>query len=323
MMAWVGRRVWATAAVVAGLAAGQVRCGSSVFGCTEDAQCEGAGGVCASPGFCAFDDPDCASGLAYGDLAGDPLAGTCVAVEGTGSSSETSAGVGTMSMTDAVLTTDAGDDDTTMGIGATSDAATSVATSAGSTTDGSTGDAGSSSDTGPATQTATFPASYAACGLLDAATPEPATCAGQSGMNAFTVDAEVFSAAMPGGAAGFLIIPVGSRFVGHTVVEARLVLHTTAMGSSDSNQSGELWLVEPFDETTLQMVLPAPLGGGPLAPDQGPVAVDDVVAFVLPSDAIGPDADLYLGIFPSTPNGVDYDDHNGEQPPRIEIDYLP
>jgi len=35
-------------------------------------------GVCAEPGYCAFEDPDCESGLVFGDFAGDGLANQCV-----------------------------------------------------------------------------------------------------------------------------------------------------------------------------------------------------------------------------------------------------
>ena len=58
-------------------------CPSSGFLCQSDDQCIDGDreGVCTSDGRCAFSDEDCASGLAYGELAGPDLAGSCVPVD--------------------------------------------------------------------------------------------------------------------------------------------------------------------------------------------------------------------------------------------------
>lgn len=61
-----------------------VGCGSaSQFPCQTDDEC-GPVGVCAEPGFCAFEDSDCESGLRFGEFAGDGLEGQCVEPSGTG-----------------------------------------------------------------------------------------------------------------------------------------------------------------------------------------------------------------------------------------------
>ncbi len=66
----------AHALAVAFVAIGTSSCGTpDAFQCAVDGQCDG--GVCAEGGFCAFPDDDCASGIRYGGLAGDGLAGTC------------------------------------------------------------------------------------------------------------------------------------------------------------------------------------------------------------------------------------------------------
>ena len=50
---------------------------------------ENIAGVCQADGNCSFPDPACDSGFRYGDDADSGVAGTCVPVEGTSSSSET------------------------------------------------------------------------------------------------------------------------------------------------------------------------------------------------------------------------------------------
>ena len=54
------------------------------FKCTKSAECTLAGvaGVCEPAGLCSFPDPECPSGKAFGELAGDQ-ADRCVDVEGT------------------------------------------------------------------------------------------------------------------------------------------------------------------------------------------------------------------------------------------------
>lgn len=299
-----------------------VACGDPVFGCTDHAQCEGAGGVCADPGFCAFDDTDCESGLAYGELAGGTLAGACVPPSvGTGSSTAASTSAGSASMsgdtTAAPPATSSGSstvDGTTMGVDPTADGSTS-------TTGASTTGDGSSSDGGPSTQTVTYPATHAACVMLDLMTPEPGTCVSFTPPDGMTTDL-VISSMMPelGGSASLVHIPVGGEFAGRDIVEVRLRLHTLPM--TDSPQTGEVWAVESFTPMSIETVLPAQVGAAPLAPDMGASLGDVDVVWVLPNDAVTPNADAYLGIFPIDTDGVDFYSHLGPSPPVIEVEYL-
>ena len=286
--------------------------------------------MCAEPGFCAFDDPDCISGLAYGDLAGDSLAGMCVPAEETGSGSgSTATSAGSMSMSGATSDPTTGvtvgpssADDTTMGAGPTSGPATSATTAVGSTTDEPTTGGSSSSDGGPVTQTASYPATYAACVMVDLMTPEPATCSSFTAPDGMTTDS-VISAMMPelGGSASLIHIPVGAEFDNHEIVEVRLRLHTLPM--TDSVQTGEIWVVEPFTPMSIEMALPLQLGAGPLAPNMGASLGDVDVVWVLPSDAVTANTDMYLGVFSVSNDGVDFYTHLGPSPPVIEVEYLP
>ena len=53
---------------------------AGAFTCTDDSQCDLAGGICQPTGFCSFVDASCASGQRYGENSGD-LSGICVGEE--------------------------------------------------------------------------------------------------------------------------------------------------------------------------------------------------------------------------------------------------
>jgi hypothetical protein len=102
---------------LASAALGLTACGAAgQFPCVEDVQCGGAEspGVCIEPGYCAFSDPDCASGLRFGAHAGKGFANTCVELEtahDTGSTAatdplvESEATNGTVQWTTMTMTT--------------------------------------------------------------------------------------------------------------------------------------------------------------------------------------------------------------------------
>lgn len=95
LVPWSGVRA---AAIAIASAVGAWGCTESIFHCTESEACDDGGrgaGVCVAPGYCAFQDEDCATGLAYGTLAPPDLAGDCVPVSAgsdSGSTTETSEG---------------------------------------------------------------------------------------------------------------------------------------------------------------------------------------------------------------------------------------
>lgn len=66
--------------VAAMLSVAMAGCGTKAFTCNDDAQCleGGVAGACLAPGFCAFPDDQCGSGLRFGSHAEEGLAGQCV-----------------------------------------------------------------------------------------------------------------------------------------------------------------------------------------------------------------------------------------------------
>lgn len=310
-------------AVLAGLFAMAIGCSRSEFECLDDAQCSSGGGVCAAPGYCAFPDDACASGLAYGEHAKGDVAGQCVPEPDGGTMGSSSSSTGdvtttTLGLDDATSTGSQADDD---GSTSASTGGTGLATSTGP--DGTSTDSSStSSDGAPSVQTAVYPASFATCVMLDEPTPNPAACVALTQPDGMTVDLQAVTG-MPGASAGMVSIPIGSDFVRADIIEVRLRLRTLPGPSANSNQTGEVWLVDAFTEDSLQSTLPQTVQAMPLAADMGPSLPDTDNVWVLPDDVLVPDADLHLGIYGVTTDGIDYVTHLGDPAPVLEVDYLP
>ncbi len=93
----MGWRSWTWALLCAGLVTptGCYRLGP--FECTQAEQCIGGSGpgICAEPGYCAFEDDACPSGFRFDDLATAALAGQCVDPVDDSTSTSTSTSSGT------------------------------------------------------------------------------------------------------------------------------------------------------------------------------------------------------------------------------------
>lgn len=310
-----------------------IGCSRSGFECLDDAQCSNGGGVCAAPGYCAFPDDACASGLAYGEHAKGDVAGQCVPEPDGGTIGSSSTGdvstsdegsttatttTTTLGLDDATSTGSQADDD---GSTSSSTGATGLATSTGPDAT-STDSSSSSSDGAPPVQTAIYPASFATCVMLDEPTPNPAACVALTQPDGMTVDLQAVTG-MPGASAGMVKIPIGSDFIGADIIEVRLRLRTHSNPSADSDQTGEIWLVDAFTEDSLQSTFPQTVQAMPLAADIGPSLPDTDNVWLLPEDVLVPDADLHVGIYGVTTDGVDYVTHVGDPTPVLEVDYLP
>lgn len=303
----------------------------SGFGCEGDAQC-GEGGVCATPGYCAFSDPACESGFAFGAHAGE-LAGLCVTPEGGSGDAEgtTATGVsgglegtqGPMSTSpgDSTLALDDGSSGATTGDGSvtlTGSASSSASSSSTTATDG--GDA--STTTGdPRPFTVEVVADLALCAYPDNVDPAPAQCTAVAGAGAITVDLDDGSGF--GGTTGYLAFTVGPELDDGVVLEVSLRLRTTAGVNAASDHAGEVWQVEPFDMASLAVATPAPIGDAPIAADIGAVEASADATWSLPLDLLEAGAALHLAIVPISTNGADYLDASSAVPPVIEATLAP
>ena len=161
-------------------------------------------------------------------------------------------------------------------------------------------------------------ADLALCAYPTARPPEPAQCATVSGPGAFTVDLEETSSGL-GAAHGYLVFEIPALPGGASIVDATLRLHTTGAMYASTNEAGEIWEVEAFDEDSLTAAPPATVGAAALAPTVGAVGVDEEVAWALPPAVVSARAPLYLAVVPVSANGADYADVMGAVPPVIDL----
>jgi hypothetical protein len=92
--------------------------------------------------------------------------------------------------------------------------------------------------------------------------------------------------------------------------------------ASASTQAGDIWAVSAFTRPELFLGVPTAIGNAPIATSVGMVMAAQVVDFVLPPATVGAStAALFLGILPLNDNGVDYQNLQGANPPRLHIAY--
>jgi hypothetical protein len=284
-------------------------CGATVFACDEDSDCAGSGeqGACEINGYCSFPDGACESGRRYGDKGPAGIAGTCVPLgedtgEGSGSSSSTTATMSTSTSTSTSSTTTQSVDDS----------GTSSSSSTSTSDDPSTSSGASSSSGSGGPLSIEYEATLAVCtepGVFD-----PEHCALEAGDDQFTIDAADVDGQVSN---GWLRFDLDDQLEGAELVSAELVLRVGPEEFDESDQTGEVWLVEAFDALSLMTADPGALEI--VAEDLGAVAVDTVVVFELPLAVIVPGSALYLGLFATTDDGLDYLSHTSDDPPRLVI----
>lgn len=171
---------------------------------------------------------------------------------------------------------------------------------------------------GPGPLTIDIVASLAAC--ANPANPDTAACQAEAGQGLITVDEEISPGSGP--RYGYLRFDLDApALAGKTVVALEVVLVVPSLSGSESDQSGEMWEVESFDATSLEIAAPATVGAAPLVADQGAVATNAVVTFTLPADLVAPGESLFVALLPVSTNGVDYFDTNGTIAPKLTVAY--
>jgi hypothetical protein len=182
------------------------------------------------------------------------------------------------------------------------------------------GGAGAAGSGGAVVQTATYsPPDVADCiALVD---PDPDACEKSSGLGQMTVDSVNSGLTGSPASAAFLSFALDAAFAGKQVLAVRLQLTVSNHSNANSNKSGEIWSVEPFTRPDLFTTVPAQQGGAPLAVDLGPVVQLQVVEWQLPTSAVTAGQSVYLGVFPTSSDGVDYYAKISPAPPKLIVEY--
>jgi hypothetical protein len=103
---------------------------------------------------------------------------------------------------------------------------------------------------------------------------------------------------------------------GKTIDEVTLRLVVGMGAYSDSSQTGELWEVTPFTFDALSKA--APIKINKRGDNQGAAVPGQVVAWPLAPALLASGA-VYLGLYPVNPDGVDYWNKNGKEPPALLV----
>lgn len=216
----------------------------------------------------------------------------------------------------------------TMGASSTS---TSTATSAGSvdTSSGTTsGGSGSESSEGSSSGGGTtIDYEPLVCTCVGDAALDPAECEDDAGPGQLKVDLE--DGATGQVQRGFFTIPLDAQFDGLDVVGLTLELTVSNDQSADTNDSGSIFVLDPYVFADLYTdPLPQPVGGAmvePVAASVGPVSQRQTVRWELPTSLLVPDTTLYLGLFPNSTNGARFWSCSGPDGsrPRLRVEYSP
>lgn len=167
--------------------------------------------------------------------------------------------------------------------------------------------------------TCTFYAKIATC--LDPNRPDAGVCDGSTGPHEISVDG---SNSMFGNdpTVAFLRFDIGSCLSGKTVQSAKLYLTVGNSPQAHGYSSGSVWTVTAFSSVSLPS---APSQVKQVAPNangtNGPFADGTQVEWTLSLTNVSPANPVCLGIYPANVDGIDYEDANGANPPKLVVQY--
>ncbi len=197
-------------------------------------------------------------------------------------------------------------------------------TASGSTSGGSGSDSSGGSSTGGAN---TIDYEPLVCTCVGDAVLDPAECEDDAGLGQIKVDLE--DGATGQVQRGFFTIPLDDQFDGLDVVGLTLEITVSNDQSADTNDSGSVFVLDPFVFADLYTdPLPQPVGGAAVEPagaSVGPVSQRQTVRWDLPTSLLTPNTTLYLGLFPNSTNGARYWSCSGPDGsrPRLRVEYSP
>lgn len=186
-------------------------------------------------------------------------------------------------------------------------------------------DAPSTPTDGPLPDAATsvrfeYAAEVAEC--VDPAAPDPMACRTENvgaSNNLFQLVVDLQDTATAHPWVAYVRFPVDNQLAGRTITAVALRVTATDDALAVSNSTGEVFAVAPFSLADLTGTAPAKTSAR-LAPSQGAVALLDVVEFPLPTDSVRAGEPAHFGIFPVSPQGVNYWNSSGPDPPVLIID---
>jgi hypothetical protein len=173
-----------------------------------------------------------------------------------------------------------------------------------------------SASTGGQSMTLTYPATVAEC--VNPMMPDPAACSTWAGGNRLDVDLKNEASNMEPSHA-YLRFDLDGALDGKTIDAVQVELVCGDAAGDEAPMSGELYRVASFSLSSLQTGVPAI--AEKVAEDRGGVTRGATVAWLIPPALVKPNGTIYLGLFPTTNNGVHYWNNSGAVPPKLVIFY--
>jgi len=167
----------------------------------------------------------------------------------------------------------------------------------------------------PGAETLVYPAAIAAC--LDPGAPDPDVCTQVNGAEQLVIDTIDSVTGNPW--YGYVRFDLDSAIANRTVTAVTLRVVATSAAKANGPSTGEVWAVQPFSLASLFTTAPAQVGGR-LAPSQGTVTQLQVIDWPLPLATVSASGSVYLGLFPTSDDGVNYWNQDGTTPPRLVVD---
>ena len=169
-------------------------------------------------------------------------------------------------------------------------------------------------DLGPPV-TYTYTSGYAVCTSPQAL--NTTTCEKDTGLGLMTVD--LYDATKQISYYIYLTFQLDAQIAGKACTKATVTLTVADQGNAKANQSGKLWQVDYFDATTLAGGLPTKIKL--LGADQGQVVLSQPVSWDIPTSLVSASGTVYLGVFPTTTDGVEYwnSGPSAKTPPVLEV----
>ena len=166
----------------------------------------------------------------------------------------------------------------------------------------------------------TYAATIAECASPNIADPD--YCRSINGNSELVIDQKDSMTNQPWYA--FVRFDLDSEIAGKTISQVTLRVVATTNGKADGPNTGDVWRVSAFSLASLnQNQLPAKQGSSKIAGSQGAVQEEQVVQWPLPVSTVSADSPVYLGIFLTTSDGVNYWNTDGPEPPQLIIDASP
>lgn len=166
-------------------------------------------------------------------------------------------------------------------------------------------------------QTTMFTATVAEC--ISPTVFDPDACELSTGMGQMAVDTSDSATLLP--IHSFIRFDIDGTIANKTIDAVTLRLTVTNDAKAPSNQSGEIWRVQSFTASSLEMSEPAKMGTSPIGADKGAVTANQVLDWSLPTNIVAANQGVFLGVFPISSDGVNYYNTAGAEPPRLTIQY--